>query len=67
MNKYNIVTSNSIEEILKKLHSFTDEHMDKQPLFTEIKKDFKHFFDNATIQQSIMQFQVRLFIIFSIL
>lgn len=67
VNKCNIVISNSIEEILKKLHSFTDEHTEKQPLFTEIKNDFKHFFDNALTQQSVMQFQVRILIKFGIL
>lgn len=58
VNKCNIVPSTSIEEILKKLHTFTEEHMEKQSLFTEIEDDFKHFDDNVSIQQSIMQFKV---------
>lgn len=58
VNKCNIVPSTSIEEILKKLHTFTEEHMEKQSLFTEIEDDFKHFNDNASIQQSTMQFKV---------
>lgn len=58
INKCNIVPSTSIEEILKKLHTFTEEHMEKQLLFTEIENDFKNFDDNVSIQQSIMQFKV---------
>jgi len=58
INKCNIVPSTSIEEILKKLHTFTEEHMEKQLLFTEIEFDFKNFDDNVSIQQSIMQFKV---------
>lgn len=58
VNKCNIVPSTSIEEILKKLHTFTEEHMEKQSLFTEIEDDLKNFNDNAFIQQSIMQFKV---------
>lgn len=58
INKCNVVPSTSIEEILKKLHSFTEEHMEKQPLFTKIEDDLKHFDDNVSIQQSIMQYKV---------
>lgn len=59
INKCNIVPSNTIEDTLKKLHLFTEEHMEKQPLFTEIKDDLKNVDDNATLQQSIMQFKVK--------
>lgn len=59
INKCNIVQNNLIVETLKKLHSFTDEHMEKQQLFNEINDDLKLFQDNTTIQQSIMLFKVR--------
>lgn len=59
VNKCNIVPCNTVEETLKKLHSFTEEHVEKQPLFREIEDDFKHFEKNVTVQQSIMQFKVR--------
>lgn len=58
VNKCNVVPSTSIEEMLKKLHTFTEEHLEKQSLFTEIEEDFKHFDDNDSVQQSIMQFKV---------
>lgn len=60
VNKCNIVPSNTIEDTLKKLHLFTEEHMEKQPLFAEIKDNFKNVDDNATLPQSIMQFKVKI-------
>lgn len=65
VNKCNIVPSNTIEDTLKKLHLFTEEHMEKQPLFTEIKDDLKNVDDNVTLQQSIMQFKVKIILFFS--
>jgi len=59
VNKCNIVPSNSVEETLNKLHSFADEHMDKQSLFGEIEDNLKNFNDNSTVRQSIVQFKVR--------
>lgn len=47
-----------IEETLKKLHSFTEEHMEKQALFIEIEDNFKSYDNNSVVQQSIMQFKV---------
>lgn len=64
VNKCNIVPSNTIEDTLKKLHLFTEEHMEKQPLFTEIKDDLKNVDDNATLQQSIQQFKVKIILFF---
>jgi len=58
VNKCNVVPSTSIENILKKLHTFTEEHLEKQSLFTEIEKDFKHFDDKDSVLQSITQFKV---------
>lgn len=58
VNKCNIVPSNTIEETLKKIHSFTEEHMEKQPLYIEIENDLKHFDDNITMHKTIMQFKV---------
>lgn len=58
VSKCNIVSSKTIEETLKKLHSFTEEHMEKQALFTEIEDNFKNIDENSTVQQSIMQFKV---------
>lgn len=63
VNNCNIVPTNLIEETIKKLHSFTEAHMEKQPLFSEINDDLKLFHDNATIHQSITQFKVRFIIL----
>lgn len=51
-----------IEETLKKLHMCTEEHMEKQPLYADIKDENKYSNDNGLIQQSIIQFNVRLLI-----
>jgi hypothetical protein len=58
VSKCNVVSSNTIEQTLKKLHSFTEEHMEKQALFIEIEDNFKNFDNNSAVQQSIMQFKV---------
>lgn len=59
VNKCNIVPSNTVEETLKKLHLFTEEHMEKQPLFSEIEENVNNFDNNVTVKQSIVQFRVR--------
>jgi len=59
VSKCNIVPSNAIEETLKKLHSFTEEHAEKQPIFNEIDNDFNQFDDKITINQSMLQYKVR--------
>lgn len=59
VNKCNVVPSNTVEETLIKLHLFTEEHMEKQLLFSEIEENVKHFGDSFTMQQSIVQFKVR--------
>lgn len=58
VSKCNIVSSNTIEDTLKKLHTFAEEHMEKQALFAEIEDNYKNFDNNSTVQQSIMQFKV---------
>lgn len=61
VNKCNVVPSAAIEETLKKLHLFVEEHAEKQSLFSEIEVDC---YDNiATTRRSIEQFKVRFFII----
>lgn len=59
VNKCNIVQNNLIGETIIKLHSFANEHMEKQPLFSEINDDLNIFHDNATIQQSLLKFKVK--------
>lgn len=66
VNKCNIVPNNAIEETIKKLLTYTEEHMEKQTLFREIKDDFHQFNDNSSIQQSIFQFKVKLILYYSI-
>lgn len=62
VNKCNIVPSNSIEETLKRLHSFFEEHVEKQSLFSEIQDNVKHFDNNVTVRKSITQFRVSIII-----
>lgn len=63
VNKCNVVPSAAIEETLKKLHSFVEEHAEKQSSFSDIEVDFKRYDNNATTRQSIEQFKVRFLII----
>lgn len=58
VNKCNIVSSNAIEETLKKLHSFIEEHAEKQSFFNEIEGNFKSYNNKSTTQQPITQFKV---------